>query len=181
MLKKMNLIVPLLLFIIIIGFLWRGLKISEPGLIPSPLISQPAPNFKLPQLFSPTEITSNDDFIGHVTLLNVWATWCKACVVEHDFLLNLATTEDLTIVGMNYKDDVALAKEWLQKYGNPYYVVAVDASGNTGIDWGVYGTPETFIIDKKGIIRYKHIGPINAAIWEKTLHPIIMQLRNETL
>ncbi len=172
--------IPLILFVIIIGFLWHGLKVN-PGMIPSPLISQPAPEFKLPQLFYPNETTSNDDFIGHITLFNVWATWCNICIEENDFLLKLTNIENLRIMGLNYKDDVALAKQWLHEHGNPYHVVAVDSSGNTGIDWGVYGTPETFIIDKKGIIRYKHIGPINAAIWEKTLYPIIVQLRNETL
>lgn len=171
---------PLLFFVILVGFLWHGLKVN-PSIIPSPLISQPAPEFKLPELFSPNETTSKDDFIGHVTLLNVWATWCHACLEEHDFLLKLSSIENLRIVGLNYKDDVSQAKQWLQENGNPYHVVAVDVSGNTGIDWGVYGTPETFIIDKKGIIRYKHIGPINATIWEKTMFPIIVQLRNETL
>lgn len=178
--KRAKFAIPLIFFILIIGFLWHGLKIN-PSMIPSPLINQPAPEFKLPQLFYPNETISNDDFIGRVTLLNVWATWCHACIEEHDFLLKIASIEDLKIVGLNYKDDVVLAKRWLQDNGNPYHVVAVDSSGSTGIDWGVYGTPETFIIDKKGVIRYKHIGPIDANVWEKTLHPIVIQLRNETL
>ncbi len=178
--KKAKLAIPLIIFIVIIGFLWHGLKVN-PSIIPSPLISQPAPEFKLPQLFYPKEYISNDDFIGHVTLVNVWATWCNSCIEEHNFLLNISNIDDVRIVGLNYKDDVSLAKQWLQENGNPYDVVAVDASGNTAIDWGVYGTPETFLIDKKGVIRYKHIGPLNASIWEKTLRPIIIQLRNETL
>jgi len=177
---KIKFVVPLLVFFLVVGFLWHGLKVN-PNHIPSPLINQPAPAFTLPQLFSPNEITSRDDFIGHVTLLNVWATWCNTCLEEHDFLLKLSNIESLRIVGLNYKDDTSLAKQWLQENGDPYHIVAVDSSGNTGIDWGVYGTPETFIIDKKGMIRYKHIGPINATIWKKTLHPIIIQLRNETL
>lgn len=180
MFKNARVIIPLLSFMIIIGFLWRGLQLN-PSTVPSPLISQVAPDFNLPHLFDTRETTSNDDFIGHVTLLNVWATWCHTCADEHPFLLKLANSEDLRMVGLNYKDDVILAKQWLQKNGNPYHTVAVDASGDAGINWGVYGTPESFIIDKKGVIRYKHVGPITATVWEKTLHPLIVQLRNETL
>lgn len=180
LLKNARVIIPLLIFIIIISFLWQGLKLN-PSTVPSPLISQPAPDFKLPQLFDAKETTSNDDFIGHVTLLNVWATWCHACAEEHEFLLRLSTSENLRIVGLNYKDDTSLAIQWLQENGNPYHTVAVDESGNAGINWGVYGIPESFIIDKKGVVRYKHIGPINTTIWEKTLHPLITQFRNETL
>ena len=144
------------------------------------MIDKPIPEFKLPTLFDSEEETSNDDLIGRVSLVNVWATWCYACIEEHGFLLRLANTQDIMIYGLNYKDDAIAAKKWLDERGNPYNQIAFDQKGQTAIDWGVYGTPETFIIDKKGIIRYKHIGPITSEVWENKLNPLVQQLRNET-
>ena len=178
MIKHLKLILPLSLFLCIVVFLWRGLSL-EPSLVPSPLIDKPIPEFKLPTLFDSEEETSNDDLIGRVSLVNVWATWCYACIEEHGFLLRLANTQDIMIYGLNYKDAIA-AKKWLDERGNPYNQIAFDQKGQTAIDWGVYGTPETFIIDKKGIIRYKHIGPITSEVWENKLNPLVQQLRNET-
>lgn len=178
--KQARFAIPLILFLFIVVFLWRGLSL-HPSVVPSPLINKPAPEFKLPTLFDTQENTTNDDFIGHVTLLNVWATWCYACIEEHDLLLQLANSEDLMIYGLNYKDDPTAAKKWLDERGNPYQIVAVDQKGGVAINWGVYGTPETFVIDKKGVIRYKHIGPMTMTAWEKTIEPIVTQLRNETL
>lgn len=179
MIKHLKLILPLSLFLCIVVFLWRGLSL-EPSLVPSPLIDKPIPEFKLPTLFDSEEETSNDDLIGRVSLVNVWATWCYACIEEHGFLLRLANTQDIMIYGLNYKDDAIAAKKWLDERGNPYNQIAFDQKGQTAIDWGVYGTPETFIIDKKGIIRYKHIGPITSEVWENKLNPLVQQLRNET-
>lgn len=170
---------PLALFLLIVFLLWRGLNL-HPAQIPSPLINKPAPSFELPTLSDAKKTTTDKDFQGHVTLLNVWATWCYACATEHEFLKELAANENIVLYGLNYKDDLSAAKESLEKYGNPYRTVAVDQTGNVAIDFGVYGTPETFIIDKKGIIRYKQIGPIDAAVWEKNLKPIVKKLQDET-
>ena len=171
--------IPFAIFIFIAFTLWRGLAL-HPTLIPSPLINKSAPNFELPDLLSSNKAT-NKDFLGHVTLLNVWATWCFACANEHEFLLQLSKNENFVIYGLNYKDDKTAATIWLKKYGNPYKKVAVDQDGTTAIDFGVYGAPETFIIDKKGIIRYKHIGAVTALAWEKHLKPLVDQLRNESI
>jgi cytochrome c biogenesis protein CcmG/thiol:disulfide interchange protein DsbE len=175
--KKMRFALPLILFLIIVTILARGLHL-HPNQVPSPLINKPAPAFELPQLTA-KKITTNKDFIGHITLLNVWATWCYACAQEHAFLLELAKNEYLSLYGLNYKDDPVSAQKWLQEYGNPYRIVGVDKIGNVAIDLGVYGTPETFIIDKKGVIRYKQIGPITPEIWDQNLKPLVDKLRAE--
>ncbi|MHB1948737.1 MAG: DsbE family thiol:disulfide interchange protein [Gammaproteobacteria bacterium] len=175
--KKMRFALPLILFLIIVAILARGLRL-HPNQVPSPLINKPAPAFELSQLTS-KKISTNKDFIGHITLLNVWATWCYACAQEHAFLLELAKNEYLTLYGLNYKDDPASAQKWLEQYGNPYQIVGVDKIGNVAIDLGVYGTPETFIIDKKGVIRYKQIGPITPEIWNQNLKPLVDKLRAE--
>ena len=160
--------------IILLG---RGLSL-HPTLVPSPLVNKPAPNFELPTLFDEKKITSNHDLFGHVTLLNIWATWCVACAEEHAFLMELAQKKQFALYGLNYKDNPDAAKKWLKQYGNPYQRIAIDPNGTAAIDWGVYGTPETFIIDQNGIIRYKQIGPITADSWEKTLRPLIEKLEN---
>ena len=170
---------PLILFLFIVLLLWHGLRL-HPNQIPSPLINKPAPTFQLPTLFDSKKVTSTKDFLGHVTLVNVWATWCAACGDEHALLLQLAQQEQLFFYGLNYKDDSSLAKKWLTTQGNPYQIVAVDQFGKIAIDWGVYGTPETFVLDKKGIIRYKLIGAIDENTWQTTLKPLITQLRNES-
>lgn len=175
---KLRFILPLIFFVGVGLLLWRALSL-HPNQIPSPLINQTAPSFTLPTLFSKNKTTSEKDLIGHVTLLNVWATWCYACAVEHDYLLELAKNHDMMLYGFNYKDNTDSAKTWLKEHGNPYQIIAIDADGKTAIDWGVYGTPETFIIDKKGIIRYKHIGPITPENWENDLQPLVDKLRSE--
>ena len=178
----MNLIkrtLPLTLFLLVIFLLWKGLSL-HPAQIPSPLINKPAPAFELPALLGEKKIT-NQDFLGHITLVNVWATWCYACAEEHSFLKELAKNPDIVLMGFDYKDDISAAKAWLKKYGNPYQTIAVDPVGNVAIDFGVYGTPETFVIDKKGIIRYKQTGPLDAEVWEQNLKPLIEKLRNETV
>lgn len=178
MFKHARIILPLLIFFVIFLILWRGLSL-HPNQIPSPLINQEAPAFTLPNLLKDNTKVSNKDFLGQVTLFNVWGTWCYACAEEHAALLDLANKEHIRIIGLNYKDDTNAAKKWLKDNGNPYQIIAVDQSGDTAIDWGVYGAPETFVIDKKGIIRYKHIGPINKDNWEHTLKPLIIKLQNE--
>jgi cytochrome c biogenesis protein CcmG, thiol:disulfide interchange protein DsbE len=178
MLKSIRRLVPFILFFLIVIVLWRGLFL-HPSQVPSPLINKPAPAFELPRLSYPEKLITNRDFIGHITLLNVWATWCYACAEEHAFLLELAKKEYITLYGLDYKDDPASAKQWLEKNGNPYQIVAEDQTGKVAIDWGVYGTPETFLIDKKGVIRYKQIGPLTPEIWEQNMQPIVDQIRRE--
>jgi cytochrome c biogenesis protein CcmG/thiol:disulfide interchange protein DsbE len=172
-------LIPLVIFCLVILLLWRGLKL-HPNEIPSPLINKPAPATQLPTLFDQKKFLTNKDFIGHVTLLNIWATWCEACAEEHDFLLKLSQNKQIIIDSINYKDNPSAAIKWLQQYGNPYRIIGIDSEGSAAIDWGVYGTPETFIIDKKGIIRYKHIGPIDAEIWQNNLLPIVNTLLGES-
>jgi len=171
--------IPLLLFLSIVMILWRGLGLQA-AIVPSPLIGKPAPNFQLPTLFDAHEITQNKYLKGHITLLNVWATWCSACVEEHNVLLHIAKNNSFVLYGLDYKDDPEAAKKWLQNNGNPYQLIAMDIAGQTAIDWGVYGTPETFVIDKSGIVRYKQIGPITSEIWRKNFLPLLTQLQSES-
>jgi cytochrome c biogenesis protein CcmG/thiol:disulfide interchange protein DsbE len=170
--------IPFVIFIVVAFVLWRGLFL-KPNVIPSPLIGKAAPSFHLKQLPDSSKKTSEKDFIGHITLVNVWATWCVACRAEHEFLLKLSNHRDLMLYGLNYKDDAEKAKQWLSVLGNPYQIVAFDPEGKVAIDWGVYGTPETFILDKKGVVRHKHIGPISMEVWERDLQPVIRKLGNE--
>jgi cytochrome c biogenesis protein CcmG/thiol:disulfide interchange protein DsbE len=173
-------IIPLLLFILIGGILWIGLR-AHPELIPSPLINKPAPAFSLPVLRFENKVATEKDFIGHVTFLNVWASWCPTCAEEHSQLLSIAKDQpDLVMYGLDYKDDAKDARKYLHDRGNPFKTVAVDTAGSVAIDYGVYGTPETFIIDKKGIIRFKYIGSITDDVWQGTLRPLIIKLEGES-
>lgn len=149
---------PLVAFIVIAVFLALGLK-HDPRHVPSPLIDKPAPAFSLPLLDQPDQMISNQTLLGEVWLMNVWASWCAACKVEHPLLIEMAS-RGAHLVGLNYKDTTEEAMAWLASYHNPYQSVIVDADGRVGIDFGVYGVPETFLIDKSGRIRYKHIGPV---------------------
>ncbi|PCI07213.1 MAG: DsbE family thiol:disulfide interchange protein [Gammaproteobacteria bacterium] len=149
---------PLIVFVALVVLLAVGLTLN-PREVPSPLIGKPAPVFELPLLLQEGSF-SNKDLIGHVTLLNVWASWCFACRQEHE-VVKVLSNKGMRIVGLNYKDDADDAKKWLAALGNPYQFIAVDRNGRIAIDWGVYGAPETFLIDKKGIIRHKVIGPLS--------------------
>lgn len=177
--RQIRFALPLLVFFLIIALLWRGLAL-HPSEIPSPFINKNIPQIDLPSLYNPGQHLTNKDFLGHVSLLNVWATWCTACADEHELLIELAKNENIIFYGLNYKDDPALAKQFLNQNGNPYKLVGVDVDGKAAIDWGVYGTPETFVIDKKGIVRYKQIGAISENLWETKLKPLIQQLETET-
>ena len=172
-------LIPLIVFIVMAIFLAIGLRL-DPRHVPSPLIDKPAPEFSLPQLQAQDKILSKSDFLGKVSLFNVWASWCGACRQEHPFLMELSRANLVPIYGLNYKDTRSEAKQWLNQHGgDPYLVSAFDADGRVGIDWGVYGVPETFVIDKKGVIRYKHIGPVDANVWTKILAPIVKKLQME--
>lgn len=161
-------------------FLGFGLTMN-PRLVPSPLIDKPAPAFTLPTLASSgTPFTQAKFAENPVSIFNVWASWCVACRQEHPLLLRLSQQIDTPIYGLNYKDSRANARAWLTRLGNPYRAIAFDQSGTTGIDWGVYGVPETYIVDKQGIIRYKQIGPITERVWRETLQPLIQRLQRSS-
>jgi cytochrome c biogenesis protein CcmG/thiol:disulfide interchange protein DsbE len=170
--------VPLFFFVCIGFILFHGLNL-HPENIPSPLINKAAPTFSLPQLEAENKTASDKDFSGHVTLFNVWATWCPTCLEEHEFLLTLAHDPSFVLYGLDYKDDSTAAKKWLAERGNPYQTVAMDTSGKVAINWGVYGTPETYVIDKNGIIRYKYIGALTATVWYEKIKPIVDKLKND--
>jgi cytochrome c biogenesis protein CcmG/thiol:disulfide interchange protein DsbE len=149
---------PLIIFAVLVVFLAVGLTLN-PREVPSPLIGKPAPEFELPLLLQEGSF-SNKDLMGHVTLVNVWASWCFACRQEHEVVKHLSR-QGVRIIGLNYKDEASDAKQWLAKLGNPYQAIAADRDGRIAIDWGVYGAPETFLIDEQGIIRHKVIGPLS--------------------
>lgn len=176
---KMHHLLPLGVFIGLATLLAAGLKLN-PGEVPSPLIDKPAPPFSLPELRDPARAVTHEDLRGKVTLLNVWASWCVACREEHPLLMHLAEAQRVTIYGLDYKDRRDDALRWLQHMGDPYVATAVDADGRVGIDYGVYGVPETFLIDRQGRIRYKHIGPLTEAAVRKTLLPMIARLQDES-
>jgi cytochrome c biogenesis protein CcmG, thiol:disulfide interchange protein DsbE len=171
-------LVPLALFLAMAALLYRGLGI-DPRLVPSPLVGKSAPQFSLTRLEDPSATLSNSDFTGQVSLLNVWATWCVSCRAEHQVLMQLAAGGQVPIYGLNYKDDRPAALRWLEQFGDPYRANAYDADGRVGIDWGVYGTPETFVIDKRGVIRHKYTGPLTQEIVQRELLPLVKQLRAE--
>ena len=171
-------ILPLLLFIVLAVFLALGLNL-HPSEIPSPLIDKPAPVFSAPKLQSPEEKLSPVDLKGKVWLFNVWASWCASCRLEHPILNQLAKQKAVIIIGLNYKDEPIAAKGWLAQLGNPYDVSIMDQDGRIGIDWGVYGVPETFVVDKHGLIRYKHTGPVTAEDVPQIFLPLIAKLQAE--
>jgi cytochrome c biogenesis protein CcmG/thiol:disulfide interchange protein DsbE len=175
----MRFLLPLFVFLVLVGFLAVGLKL-DPHEVPSPFIGKPAPAFTLPQLFAADKTFSNTQLKGHVSLFNVWASWCVSCRQEHPLLLKLAQQNIVPIYGLDYKDEREAGLDWLQRLGNPYTLSISDADGKVGIDWGVYGVPETFVIDKRGIIRHKHTGPITEEAWHNKLLPLILQLQNES-
>ncbi|MCP4042430.1 MAG: DsbE family thiol:disulfide interchange protein [Gammaproteobacteria bacterium] len=169
---------PLGIFLVLVAFLAIGLRLN-PREVPSPLVGKPAPNFELATVKDPERKVGLADLKQDVSLFNVWASWCVSCRQEHPLLVELARRKLVAIYGLNYKDTREDALDWLRRLGNPYAASAFDADGRVGLDWGVYGVPETFIIDHKGTIRHKHIGPITPEAWKETILPLIQQLRAE--
>lgn len=167
---------PLGIFIILAIFLGLGLKL-KPSEVPSPLIGKPAPIFSLSQLQAPEQIFASKEMLGKVWLLNVWASWCAACREEHPLLVDLARTGSVPIYGLDYKDKREDGLGWLRDRGNPYAATAFDADGRVGIDFGVYGVPETFVIDRKGVIRYKQIGPLTEEALTSKILPLVRELQ----
>ena len=169
-------LLPLLVFCVLVGFLAVGLK-RDPHELPSPLIDKAAPAFSLPTLASPGQKLSPQDLRGKVWLLNVWASWCVACREEHPLLVEFAQRKLVPLLGLNYKDQRAAGLQWLGRHGNPYSASVFDFEGKVGIDYGVYGVPETFIIDKQGVVRFKHIGPVTPVALNETILPLVDKLR----
>ncbi len=167
--------IPLAIFILMVGLLAYGLGL-DPKKVPSPLIDKPAPAFSLARLHAPQQQISNKDLLGEVWVLNVWASWCVACRAEHEFVTRLAQMELVKVIGLNYKDRSVDAKGWLQQWGDPYSASLMDTDGRIGIDWGVYGVPETFIVDKRGFIKHKIIGPINQGTLDSEIVPLLREL-----
>jgi len=173
---KAKALIPLAIFIALVAFLGIGLTLN-PREIPSPLIDKPAPAFDLPQLHQSAQMLKLADMQGKVWLLNVWASWCVACREEHPVLVEFSKQGVLPIIGLNYKDKRSDALGWLKEFGDPYTTSIVDAEGRVGIDYGVYGVPESFLIDGKGRIRYKQIGPITPEVLQKEILPRIKELQ----
>ncbi len=176
---KARYIVPLVGFLALVGLFMIGLGL-DPREVPSPLIDKPAPQFSLPDLHDESKSVSTEDLKKHkVSLFNVWASWCAACRQEHPLLVELARQGVVPIYGLNYKDKRGDAINWLNRLGDPYTASAFDENGRVGIDWGVYGVPETFVVDSKGMIRYKQIGPVTEEALQETILPLIEKIKTE--
>lgn len=173
---KRRLFIPLVLFVGLGALLGVGLKL-KPREVPSPFIDKPAPAFRLPQLSEAKADFDPAQMKGQVWLLNVWASWCAPCREEHPLLVDAARANAVPVVGLNYKDDPRAADEWLRKLGDPYQAIAVDRDGRVSIDYGVYGVPETFVIDREGVVRLKHIGPLTPEVWQRQVWPLVQRLQ----
>lgn len=178
--QRLFLFLPLTIFIVLAIFFWRGLSL-DPNAMPSALLNKPVPAFSLPVLPAPENPAgmlraSQDILKGQVSLLNVWATWCVTCRQEHEFL-NQLKAQGVTIIGINYKDNNEDAQNWLAELHNPYLLSVIDADGRLGINLGVFGAPETYVVDKQGVIRYKHIGDVNQRVWEESIKPVYDSLQ----
>ncbi|NEX23142.1 DsbE family thiol:disulfide interchange protein [Thiorhodococcus mannitoliphagus] len=168
-------LIPLGIFLALAALLFYGLQL-DPRKIPSPLVDKPAPDFRLESLKDPSRTMTKDVLLGQVSLVNVWASWCPSCRQEHGELMRIARrNKDIQFVGFNWKDSRPEALQMLKQFGDPYALSIYDPDNRSGIDWGVYGAPETFIVDAEGIIRHKHVGPIDAQVWEQEIRPIVEQ------
>ena len=167
-----------IIFIALVSLLAVGLRLN-PREVPSPLIGKPAPHFELPVLQQPDKTFSEKDLQGKVWIFNVWASWCVACRDEHPVLVEFSKSGAAPLVGLNYKDQRDDALAWLKRFGDPYRFSAFDVDGRIGIDYGVYGVPETYVIDKRGVIRYKRIGPVTGELVKQKLVPLVNELNRE--
>jgi cytochrome c biogenesis protein CcmG, thiol:disulfide interchange protein DsbE len=173
--KGLRFIIPLAVFGVLVAFLAVGLKLN-PREVPSPLIGKPAPAFALTHLGDAAKTLGREDMLGQVWLLNVFASWCTPCLDEHPHLMAFARQKQVPMVGLNYKDTRPNATSWLGRHGNPYDTALFDGDGRIGIDFGVYGVPETFVIDKQGVIRFKHVGPVTPEVIQKRIVPLLKEL-----
>jgi cytochrome c biogenesis protein CcmG/thiol:disulfide interchange protein DsbE len=170
---RLKLFIPLLLFFAMAAFLFRGLSL-DPQAMPSALIDRPLPEFSLPAL-GQEQLIDRANLVGEVALLNVWATWCVSCRVEHPYLLQIADS-GVPIYGINYKDADGAALRWLAELGNPYRANIADREGTLGLDLGVYGAPETYLVDASGVVRYRHVGVVDERVWQTILQPMYQEL-----
>ncbi|MFZ2649132.1 MAG: DsbE family thiol:disulfide interchange protein [Burkholderiaceae bacterium] len=173
--KTLRFLIPLGLFTVLAAFLALGLKL-DPREVPSPLIGKPAPKFALTRLDDANQTIRGEDLLGKVWILNVWASWCVACRDEHPLLVEYARSKRVPIYGLNYKDTRVNGQQWLARLGNPYDASLFDQDGRVGIDWGVYGVPETFVVDREGLIRFKHIGALTPTVLRERIEPLLRQL-----
>ncbi len=173
--RALKFLIPLAIFVTLAGFLFKGLFLN-PREVPSPLINKPAPEFALTRLDQPAQTIRRADMLGKVWMLNVWASWCESCRDEHPYLVEFAKLKALPIYGLDYKDQREPAQQWLAERGNPYDASLFDVTGRTGIDFGVYGVPETFIIDKQGVIRFKQIGALTPEVLQDKVLPLLRKL-----
>ena len=171
-------LIPLGIFLVLVVFLAIGLG-RDPHEVPSPLINKAAPTFRLPQLKEPAKTFSAEDMRGKVWVLNVWASWCISCRDEHPLLIEYAKSGAVPIYGLNYKDRREDALGWLEELGDPYVVSAADLDGRVAIDYGVYGAPETYLIDQNGTIKFKHIGPVTRQVWSNKVLPLVQELNRQ--
>jgi cytochrome c biogenesis protein CcmG/thiol:disulfide interchange protein DsbE len=172
--QRALLFIPLVVFAVLAVFFWRGLSL-DPNKMPSALLDKPVPPFSLPRLQNPEELRTQSLLQGKVSLLNVWATWCVTCRDEHAFL-NKLKQQGVYIIGIDYKDNQQDAQRWIAELGNPYADIISDEDGRLGLDLGVFGAPETYVVDRQGIIRYKYIGDLNQKVWDDTIKPIFDSL-----
>lgn len=174
---RLRFLAPVLAFAVLLPVLIFGLS-RDPGDLPSPYLGKPAPAFELPRVEDPRQTVSNSDFAGKFALVNVWATWCVACRAEHSFLLTLAE-RGVPIYGLNWRDDRADAVQWLERLGDPYVASGFDPDGTAGIDWGVYGAPETFLVAPDGTVLHKHLSPLTEEVWQRDFLPKIAAASGE--
>jgi len=167
----MKFVLPIVILLALVGLFAVGLQ-KDPRLVPSPLINKPAPVFSLPNLADPSFKSTPEQWRGRTVLVNFFASWCAGCQVEHPLMMQLAE-QGVEIVGIAYKDDALDAQRWLARHGNPYRSVLMDLNGQVGIDWGVYGVPESFVVDGKGLILYKQIGPLTEGDWQAKVRPLM--------
>lgn len=175
---KIRMLVPFVLFATLAILFWHSLSL-DPSHMPSPLVGKPLPDFKATLLGQTKEVRSGDVVAGKVTLMNVWASWCMSCYQEHEFILKLAQEKNIQWVGFNYKDETSKALIWLAQLGNPYHLTLADPEGKIGILLGIYNTPETLLIDSKGIIRYRYVGILNESIWKEKFEPELLAITEE--
>ncbi len=175
--KSLRFLIPLAVFLVLAAFLAKGLKL-DPREVPSPLIGKPAPGFALTRLDNANTTLRREDLLGRVWILNVWASWCGACRDEHPLLVEFSRRKLVPVYGLNYKDERRDGMAWLARFGNPYEASLFDQDGRVGIDYGVYGVPETFIIDKQGTVRMKHIGPLTPEVIQTRIEPLLKELNN---
>lgn len=175
---RKTLLIPFGAFLALAAVLALGFGLKDPHLLPSALVGKPFPRFELADLHDPGRMRTRADLEGEVALVNVWGTWCPNCVVEHPELMRIGREEGIPLYGINYRDDTAEALAWLRKRGDPYGFSIVDAEGSLAIDLGVYGAPETFVVDRRGVIRLRHVGPVTPDVWRRDVAPVVERLRS---